>query len=164
MCKVTATAIASDGQAVAAAINAIASQPGISPTVAADLKSAAAALVTATSNWKTGSSVADINTAAVAVEAILNVIPATAPYASFVAIAVAALDVLIGNLSTQESQGPSPVANALAVVAHAETLPENHWRGTVRIKRHAFEGPRTAFVNAWNSQVDAQPEFGFPKL
>lgn len=104
MCKVTPTQIAADGQAVATAINSIAAQPTINPTVAADLKTASATLVAATSNWKTGDPVDDINTAAAAIEAVMADIPTTAPYASFVAIAVAALDILMANLSTQPAQ------------------------------------------------------------
>lgn len=164
MCKVTQTQIAADGQAVANAILSIANSPAIPATIAADLKTAAAALVAATSNWQTGTPVQDINTAAAAIEAILGAIPVTAPYASFVAIAVAALDILIGNLSTQTSQGPSPVANAKMVIEHTQALPENQYRGAVRINRHAFEGPRTALVRTWNDQVDAQPELGIAKI
>jgi hypothetical protein len=60
--------------------------------------------------------------------------------------------------------GISPVADALAVQNHIDNLPDNKWRGAVRIKRHAFEGPRTALVRTWNNQVAAQPELSFPTL
>ena len=162
MCHITSSVIAADGQAVATAIKAIAAQPNIDPTVAANLITAANTLVAVTSNWQTGTPVTDINTAAAAIEAILAVIPATAPYASFVAIAVAALDILIANLSTQTTQGPSYIGNAKAVLAHVDSLPPNHWRGVAVIK-HSGD-LRKGFINTWNTQVAAQPQFGMPTL
>lgn len=164
MCKINAQTIASDGQAVATAIIAIAKAvETTSPTLATELTTAATTLVAATSNWQTGSPVEDINTAASAIEAILGAIPLTAPYASFVAIAVAALDILIGNLKTQPTQTANVVANALAIQAHVDTLPENQYRGLVSIRPSIF-GVRHGIVRKWNSQVEAQPELGFPKL
>lgn len=163
MCKVTSAAIAADGQAVATACNAIANAVKASnPTLAAELNAAATVLVTATSNWQTGTPVTDINTAATAIEAILAAIPATAPYASFVAIAVAALDILIGNLGTQTTQKSSYIGNARAVLAHVDTLPPNHWRGVAKIEHSG--NLRKGFIYTWNTQVAAQPELAFPTL
>jgi len=165
MCKVTATLIAADGQAVAIAIDAIATQVKITnPTLSGQLTTAAATLVAVTSGWETGSTVTDINTAATAIESVLDVIPATAPYANFVAIAVAALDILIGNLSTQSAQTSNIVTNALLVFKNSKNLPVNHWRGAVKIKRHFREDARSAFIRYWNEAVDKNPDLKFPKL
>ena len=164
MCKVTANAIKADGAAVAQAITDIANQPSITPQLKTDLLAAAAALVAATSNWTTGSPVAIINDAAQAIEALLAAIPQTAPYAVFVGIAVAALDILIGNLGTQPVQGANTFANAKAVLAHIDTLPANPWRGQAQIHRHVFEGPRSALIGTWNDARKAHPELNFPAL
>jgi hypothetical protein len=164
MCKITASAIQADASAVAAAINDIANQPDIPATLKTDLNAAAAALVAATTNWTTGSPVAIINYAAQAIEALLAAIPLTAPYAVFVGIAVAALDILIGNLGTQATQATNTVANAKAVLAFVDTLPANPWRGKAQIHRHVFEGPRSAFIGTWNDAVKANPKMGFQKL
>lgn len=164
MCKVTTQAIQSDAAAVATAIDNIAAQPDISATLKTDLDAAAAALVAATSNWTTGSPVAVINDAAQAIEALLAAIPSTAPYAVFVGIAVAALDILIGNLATQPTQTASTVANAKAVLLHIDSLPANPWRGKAQIHRHVFEGPRAAFIGTWNDAVAANPTLKFSKL
>ncbi len=164
MCKITAAAIASDGQAVATALLAIATATeATNPTLAANLSTAAATLVKATTGWKTGDAVDDINTAATVIESILAAIPLTAPYASFVAIAVAALDILIGNLGTQSAQTPNVVANAQLIQAHVDALPENPYRGLVTVRPSIF-GVRHSFTSKWNGQVDAQPELGFPKI
>ena len=166
MCKVSSASIAADGQAVSAALLSISTALATTnPTVAADLSTAAKTLVAATSGWKTGDPVDDINTAATAIESILAVIPATAPYATFVAIAVAALDILIANLGTQSTQTPTnTVANALQVRTAVRALPDNPFRGLVQIHRHVGQSYRGALVDTWNEQVDAQPELAFPKL
>ena len=167
MCKVTPSAIAADGQAVAAALKSIAAieQP-TNPTLAANLITAADALVTATANWQTGSPTADIQTAATAIEALLNAIPETAPYAAFVAIAVAALDIILANIGTQAVQTGNVVVDGLKVADAMEKLPPNHWRGEYKLSgfREHFESPRSAFVRAWNKQSDKQPQFNMAKL
>lgn len=165
MCKITASAIQQDGKAVATAVLSIATalEP-TNPTLAAQLTTDASALTAATSNWTTGSAVADINDAAQVIETAMALIPQTAPYASFVAIAVAALDILIANLATQPTQTPvTPVANARAVVGHIDSLPMNPWRGKAEIHVHEH-GIRPAFEKAWNGAVDAQPALGFQKI
>jgi hypothetical protein len=171
MCKVTPSQIAADGNAVAQACNSIAAiLEATNPTLAADLRTAATALQAATANWKTGDPTDDINTAGIAVEAVLAAIPMTAPYAAFVAIAVAALDVILANTATQAAQealppSSQPVAKALLIKDHVETaLPDNPYRGMVHIHRMPWEGPRTALVNAWNKEVEKVPEVGIPKL
>ena len=165
MCKITAAVIQADALAVAKAVQSIAKAlQAADPTLAADLNTAATALIAATSNWTTGSAIADINDAAQAIEALLGAIPLTAPYAIFVGIAVAALDILIANLGTQSTQTANTIGNAKAVLAFVDTLPANHWRGTAEIHRHVFEGPRAAFVGTWNDAVKANPALNFPAL
>ena len=167
MCKINSQTIAADGQAVATACNAIATAVQVTnPTLAADLRAAATALVAATANWQTGTPTTDINTAATAIEAVLAAIPQTAAFAPFVAIAVAAIDVLLGNISTQAIQMGVKLADIVAVTDHIDTLPANPWRGQYKMHgfRSHFEGPRAAFTQAWNGEVDKTPELGFPKL
>jgi hypothetical protein len=165
MCKAIDKQIAADGKAISSAILSISTALSTtSPEIAATLAEAASTLVAATSNFKTGDLTDDINTAATAIESILSVIPVTAPYASFVAIAVAALDVLIANLGTQTDQSGDELPDAVKVMRHIDTLPENHWRGLIRIKRWPGEGPRTALVRKWNDQVDKQPQLNFSRL
>ena len=165
MCKITAAEIKTDGAAVAQAINNIATiEAATDPTLAGQLSAAANGLLAVTNNWTTGSPVAIINDAAQAIEALLAAIPLTAPYAVFVGIAVAALDILIGNLGTQATQATNTVANAKAVLAFVDTLPTNPWRGKAQIHRHVFEGLRSALIGTWNDAVKANPKMGFHKL
>lgn len=165
MCKITAASIAADGQAVATACTNIATAiEATNPTAAADLTQAAAELVAATANWQTGSPTQDINTAATAVEAILAEIPSTAPYAAFVAIAVAALDIILANVKTQPVQTGDAVGDALKVKTAVKSLPPNPYRGLVLIHRHFMQNYRSAFIETWNTEVDEQPELGFVKL
>ena len=164
MCKVVASVVAADGKAIDAALISIANveQP-INPTVAADLLAAGTALVTATANWQTGSAVNDINTAAAAIEAILNVIPATAPYAVFVAIAVAALDILMANLGAQSALTGNYIKDARMVAKAIDNLPPNHWRGQAKIQHNG--DLRKGFENTWNAEVDARPDIkGFSHI
>jgi hypothetical protein len=164
MCKVTATQIAADGKAVGAALQSIANAvEATNPALSTDLTAAASTLVTATANWKTGTPVDDINTAANAVEVILAAIPQTAPYAVFVGIAVAALDILISNLSTQPAQATGNfIANARTVAAHVDTLPANPWRGQAVIQHHG--DLRKGFEATWNTAADANPALGFSSI
>ena len=165
MCKINDAQIQADASAVATAITTIAiALATTDPGLADGLATAAKTLVAATANFKTGDAVDDINTAALAIEALLNAIPETAPYATFVGIAVAALDVLISNLSTQSVQTGDSVPDAVAVLKNISTLPENHFRGMVQIHRRWCEGPRSALIRTWNDQVEKQPGLGFPKL
>jgi hypothetical protein len=165
MCKVTASAIQQDAKAVATAVLSIATalEP-TNPTLAAQLTEDADALTAATANWTTGSAVADINDAAQVIETAMALIPQTAAYAPFVAIAVAALDILIANLSTQSTQSSTtPVANAKALLKHVDSLPPNPWRGKAQINVHEH-GIRPAFEKAWNGAVDANSTLGFQKI
>ena len=165
MCKVTSASIAADGQAVATACTNIATAlEATNPTLAADLDKAAAGLVAVTSKWTTGSVAADLNTAATAVETVLAMIPITAPYASFVAIAVAALDIILANVGTQAAQTGDATADALKVRTAVKALPSNPYRGMVMIHRHPLQNYRAAFVETWNHDVEAQPELEFAKL
>lgn len=164
MCKITAATIAADGQAVAKALNSIATALQTSdPSLANELTVAAQTLVTATTGWTTGSPIAVINDAAQVAEAVLGAIPETAVYATFVAIAVTALDILIANVSTQATQTANIVGNKLAIEAHIDTLPENPYRGIVTIKPSLF-GPRKALKDAWDKQVELEPNVGIKKL
>jgi hypothetical protein len=165
MCKVTSSAIQADGKAVGTAVLSIATAlQSTNPTLAAQLTKDAQAIEAATANWTEGSTTAVINDAAQVIEQAMALIPLTAPYAPFVAIAVSALDILIANLSTQPTQTPvTPVANARAVVAHIDSLKPNPWRGKAEINVH-LRGIRPAFEKSWNDAVAANPGLGFSRI
>lgn len=166
MCHITPATIAADGQAVGTALNQIATAlEATDPSMASKLQAAASALVAATSNWTTGSATADINDAAQVVEAILAAVPTTAPFAGFVAIAVAALDVLIANVGTQPAQTGSDLKNAM-VVAHAiaPNPPDNPYHGVVQFKRHFLESYPNSMKRTWNEHVDEAELPGFSKI
>lgn len=165
MCRISSSAIAADGQAVDAALNSIAAiEQATNPTLASQLTEAGKALVTATANWQTGTPADDINTAATAIEAVLAAIPMTAPYAEFVAIAVAALDAIIGNLTTQTTQTGDAVSDLLKVRTAIRALPENPYRGLVTVHPHVLQTFRGALKDRWNEQVDIQPSLGVSKI
>ena len=169
MCTVTASEIKADGVAVAAAVNNIATElEPTDPTVAAQLKADAAALLAVTNGWTTGSAVALFNDAASAVEAGLALVPATSALVPFVEIAVTALDILIANIGTSPAAGQPPAAITVESVKQMEatitTFPPNPYRGKIQIKRHHFQQPRSAFKSAWNSEVDKAPSLGITKI
>lgn len=159
MCTISASEIKADGQAIAAALEDIAvlEQP-IDPTLAANITTAANALLTVTSNWTDGSSEALFNDAASAVEAVLAAIPETAAYAPFVAIAVAALDILIANIGTPAA--PVTTASVRATMDRIDALPPNPWRGKATIVHHHNHSLLQDFVESWNEEVDKQPTLG----
>lgn len=138
-CTISASQVKADGQAIAQACNSIAAQIApVNPTLAARLTAASTALLAVTDNWTTGSAVADFNNAANAVEAILAAIPVTAPYATLVAIAVAAVDVLIANLNP----------NTVNV-----RLDGNPYIGKAHIKHRLGRSPEGDLKAAWNDEV-----------
>lgn len=162
MCKISPTQIAADGVIIGKALTQLATavQP-VNPTLAADLNTASAALVAATANWTTGTPLTDIVTAANAILAVLSVIPATAPYAVFVGIAVDALELLIANASTQSVQVGDTIKDALKVRSALLEATPNPWTGAYTIKRHFLESYPNAIRRSWNTEVDDQklPEF-----
>jgi hypothetical protein len=163
MCTITDSEIKAAGQTIGKALNSIAAlEQATNPTLAADLTTAANALVTVTSNWTSGSSKALFDDAANAVEAVLAAIPMTAAYAPFVAIAVAALDLLISNIGTPPA--PLTVDAVKATLARIEALPPNPYRGMAQIVHHHGKSLLDDFVAAWDAEVDKQPELGIKKL
>lgn len=169
MCHITAAEIKTDGAAVAAAINNVASIVATTnPTLGGQLSSAANGLLAVTNNWTTGSPVADFNDAASAVEAALALIPQTSALVPFVEIAVTALDILIANIGTSPAAGQPAQEITLKTVKETQAaiakLPPNPYRGRIDIERHSWQTPRTAFKTAWNKQVDVAPQLGVAKI
>ena len=170
MCHITANDSKSDGAAVAGALNNVATvlesegQTALGQQLAAD----ASALLAVTSSWTTGSPVAIFNDAASAVEATLALIPQTSALVPFVEIAVTALDVLIANIGTSPAAGQPASAitpeNVKAMQVKIAAFPPNPFRGKIKIERHHFQSPRSAFHNAWNAAVDEHPEAGVEKI
>jgi hypothetical protein len=170
MCKINASVIAADGRAIQAACNSIAAiERADNPALADKIVAAAQVVADLTANFQTGTAAQDLNTAGLALQDVLALVPMTSPYAPFVGIAVAALDVILANVATQPAQAALPpttqkLAHALVIRAHIQSMPDNPYRGLVRIHRMPWEGPRTALVNAWNKEVEATPEIGIARL
>jgi hypothetical protein len=163
MCTITDSEIKADGQTIGTALESIAAlEQATNPTLAANLVTAANTLIEVTSTWTSGSSVALFNDAANAVEAVLADIPQTAAYAPFVAIAVAALDILIANIG----QPPAPVSvvSVRATMDRIDALPPNPWRGKAEIIHYHGKSLLDDFVSAWDAEVDKQPKLGIRKI
>ena len=100
-----------------------------------------------------------------AVIAVLNLIPVTSPFAPFVAIAFAALNLLIANTQTQSQQTGDAVHDAHLLLTKAANLnTDSPWFGKAKIGHHWMRAPRKDFEAAWNSAVDANPSLGVKKL
>lgn len=165
MCKLANKQVALYGQDVGNALIQIANAAqAYDPTLAADLEAGAAALIAATSNFTTGSATADIETAATAIQAILDIIPVTAPYAVFVAIAANCLVLLLANLGAQDTMTGDQIHDALLVRSTIAAQPEHKWDGVYKIRRHFYESYPQALKGAWNGEVEKNPTLGFVKL
>jgi hypothetical protein len=142
-CTVSAAQIQADGKALHEALLSVANIYTLtSPTAAANLVTAANALLAVTQNWQTGSSIAIFNDAANAVEVILAAIPQTAAIAPLIPIAVAALDILLANVNPKASN---------AVALHAMASPKgNPYRGKATIKHRMGRSIEGDFKAAWN--------------
>lgn len=149
-CTVSQAQVVADGHAVSTALLSVAKIEAVTnPQAAENLTTASNALLAATSNWKPGSAVADINAAANAVEIVLAAIPQTAVFAPLVAIAVAALDVLIANTNSA-----NPSVSAVA----------NVYRGKAHIHHRFGRSKEGDFKAAWNAAVKANPALASAKL
>jgi hypothetical protein len=154
MCKVNSQMIVADGAAVGQALNNIANALEASePAIATDLKSAASALIAATSSWTEGTPLNAVEDAENAAIAVLNVIPTTSPLAPLVAIAFAALNLLIANGQTQAVQTPTAsLSNVKALLSAADTVhPQSPWAGKAEIK-HTGD-LRKNFAQAFNEKA-----------
>ena len=164
MCKITATQIAADGAAVGTAMKNIAALI-VDAAVAGKLTAAADALIKVTGNWTTGSAVADLEDAENAAIAVLNLIPVTTPYAPFVAIAFAALNLLLANSQTQTTQTSNAIANAHRLLKHEETInTDSPWFHKAEIEHHFMHSPQQDFVAAWNKAEEANTGLGIKRL
>lgn len=157
MCKVTEQQIVADGAAVGNALENLAAALAITdPTLAASLKTAGEDVVAATQNWQTGDSLATLEDAEQAAIVVLNSIPLTAPFATLVAIAFTALNLLISNQQTQTTQTGNVVADAHALLVTANSLnADSPWHGKAVIKHHFLNPPRKDFEAAWNADAPA---------
>jgi hypothetical protein len=163
MCDISESQIKEAGQTIGKALESIATLLKTeNPTVSADLTTAAEGLIAVTSEWTTGSSKAVFDDAANAVEEVLALIPETAQFAPFVAIAVAALDLLIANIGTP----PAPITTAAvkATMDRIEALPPNPYRGKAKIIHHHGNSLAKDFVDAWNAEQAKQPTLGVVTL
>lgn len=153
MCKISAAQIQADGKAVGTAIDNLgAALQATDPTLAANLKTAGDALIAATANWQTGSSMAIITDAEQAVIIVLNLIPLTSPYAALVAIVFTALNLLIANAQTQSTQTGHMVSDAHKLLEAAAKLNTgSQWAGKAVIKHHLGNDPRKDFESAYNA-------------
>ena len=166
MCKITAAQIQADGKVVGDAVLQIAKLvQATDPPLAAQLTSAANALISVTSTWQEGDAVAILQDAEQAVIVVLNLIPVTAPYASFVAIAFAGLSLLIANSAVQpQLTGKASKDTLLLLHTEETTNTSSPWHDKATIEHHWMNPPRKDFESAWNGEVDAQPTVGIAKI
>jgi hypothetical protein len=153
MCKITAATLAADGQVVGQALENLATaiQP-TDPTVATSLNTAGVAVIDATANWHTGSTLADVEDAEQAAIVVLNSIPLTSPWAALAAIAFTAINLLIANSQTQTTQTGNVVTDAHALLVKANTLnTDSPWFGKAQIHHDILRSPRKDIEAAWNS-------------
>lgn len=162
MCKISAQQIAADGKAVGDAVLQIAKLVQLTdPALAAQLTAAANALIDATANWQSGSTIALIIDAENAVIAVLNLVPPAAPYAAFVAIAFAALNLLLANTTSQPKLTANYIHDTKLVITAAEAAnASSPWYGKAVIVHHFRHSPAQDFEQAWNDQVALAPTLG----
>lgn len=152
MCHVIASQIQADGQVIGTALdNLAAAIKSTDATLADDLISAGAALVSATSNWKDGDAQAILTDAENVVVVALNAIPVTSPFAVLAGIVFAAVNLLIANSKTQAAQTGNVMADAHVLLSAEKTLnTDSPWAGKAVIKHHFLNPPRKDFESAWN--------------
>jgi hypothetical protein len=169
MCKPTAAEIKADGAAVGDALEQIAALPLLKtadPTADAALEAAGEGIITATANWQTGSTTAVIEDAENAAVVALNLIPVTTPYAGVVALAFAALNILIANISTQPAQAAASgsMAKLMIVMKAANANPTNSpWFGKANIELN-HGNFRKGFEDQWKAEMALHPEFGLKAI
>lgn len=149
-CSVTPAQIKADGQAIAQALDNVAAQISTAnPDLGGKLTTAANSIAAITANWQTGNALVEFNDAANAAEIVLAAIPITAPYASLVSIAVAAIDILVANVN------PSAVALRAQAGPEASALAEYRNRGEQLIHHRMLRSSEGDLKAAWNEAVKA---------
>ena len=117
------------------------------------------AVIAATANWQSGSTLADVETAEQVAIVALNAIPLTSPYANLAAIAFAGAEgLLIANSQTQSTQTGNATSDAHALLVRAAvTNVDSPYHGKAKIRRepllHPFEQPRQTFERNWNNEA-----------
>ncbi len=148
-CTVTTAQLKSDATTLANALNSLAAvAQATSPAEATALQDAANALNAAAQSSLTGPTWENaLNAAAAAAESIMATIPITAPYASLLAIAVAAAEMIISNTT-----GGSTQLKALAP-AHAQNLVWYLHTGHTLVKHRFGRSPAGDLKAAWNNEA-----------
>lgn len=104
-CTVSSSQLKADAQALATALTSLsAAMTTEDSATAAKLELAAESLTAVVNNWDASTAAGKLNTAAAGVETVLAGISSTSKYATLVAIAVAALDVILQNTSTASAK------------------------------------------------------------
>jgi hypothetical protein len=150
-CTTTAAQMAADGKAAGEAALQVALLIE-DPAKAADVTMAANGLISATSNWQSGSTTAYINDAAGVLEIALAAIPQTAIIAPLIPLAVALLDTIIANTTQAASAGAM------------KALAPNPYRSKAAIHHRFLRSQEGDFKAAWNAVVSAHPELAKAKL
>lgn len=167
MCENIAATVQADGKVLDEALDQLAA--AVEPTnatLAATLTTVGAGIESATANFQTGSATAIIDDAEGAALTALELIPLTAPYANFAAIAFAGLNLLIANSKTQPAQAAATTGVAkMMIVAHAASVNTSgsKWFGKAKIDYH-HGGVRKGFENAWNGEAEEHPDLGFKPI
>jgi len=166
MCKISSSQIAADGQAVGQALDQLSKVLAqTEPELTEKLETASKDLIEATANWKTGAATAELEDAEIAAILVLNAIPVTTPYASFVAIAFTALNLLLANSQTQATQTGNSIADVHTLLSHAKLLSQNSpWYNKAHIKHQWFHTPQQDFKAAWNHEVEIDTSLGMHAL
>lgn len=150
-CTITASQLKNDAAALAAALTSLSAAMSTSDAeTAAKLELASESLTSAVNNWDASSSTGVLNTAAAAAETVLAGINSTSKYATLVAIAVAALDVILANTSVAKT---SAVKSTSAESDHLLLAR----RTAKKIVAHQLgRSPEGDFKAAWNRAIDAK--------
>lgn len=148
-CSITKAQVQGDAIDLANALTSLAAviQP-TDPAIAAKLDTAAAALTAAANGTGSGPTWEQVlNAAAASAEVILAAIPITAPFASLVAIAVTAAELIITNtIGSTGSVKALPEASAQNLVWYTKT-------GNSLIKHRALRSVHGDVKAAWNSEA-----------
>jgi hypothetical protein len=161
-CVISEAELKSDALTLAGALTSLATAiQGADPTIAADLTKAATGLTDAADAPSTGIAWEDaLNAAAAGAEGILALIPATALFAPLIAIAVTALEAILGNTTTTASASSKLKAERLSLTPEQATnLVFYIHAGNAIVRHHAFHSPKRDFKDAWNPQAK---DLGYP--
>lgn len=150
-CTISSNQLRNDAAALASALTSLsAAMSSSDATTSARLELAAESLTAAVNHWDSSTSIGVLNTAAAGAETLLAGISSTSKYATLVAIAVAALDVILANTSTTQTRA-----------VHLSSAESDHLLiarlSAKKLVAHQLgRSPEGDFKTAWNRAIDAE--------